>query len=281
MVNARFAELFREIYKHQLPLLQLMSNDLVGTFYTGLDTTKCLNTAVMMMFLLGGEKGLKKAFFCNVDRVSVRYANLFDHDMVVSYYLQRLFGGLLAEFKRPALHYIMLTDAELTVGDESVSFPGHAFVIERTDASSWTLHQSYINSYKMESVSKDAAWVRDFCRQLTLFMVTSRWNDRCSDFWTFLTHVGSDQFVGYPKGSILLCHQKLDLQKSGKRFVEYLTRKLQSIQEEQGGGEIYGNEMLYSIGVKKGIKPMTNDGIRASIEELLLTSRAVAAAAAS
>lgn len=278
MINA--ADLFRKIYRHQLPLLQMMSNDLVGTFHTGLDTTKCLNTAVMMMYLLGGEKGVRKAFFCSVDRVGVRYSNLFDRDAVVSYYLQKLFKGLLAAAERPALHYVMLTDAALVEGrgattQQPQSFPGHVFVIERTGEASWILHQSYINSYKMESVPKDRGWILDFCRQLTLFMVTSEWNGRCSDFWSFLTHVDGDRFEGHRKTEILLCYQKLDLRKSGARFRGYLRSKLETIDSmllergERANEEVYGDPGLYRIGIAKGIYPASNSRIRASIAELL------------
>ena len=293
------SRMFATIQANQLALLQLMTNDLRDLFATGLDPTKCLNTAVLVMFLTSGRKGVEKAFYCNVSNVTDRYASVFSADVLTDYHLRRIFAGLLAPSRRAAggtLHYIMLTNTTMPSPSPSPSpsrpattqkaaasrmFPGHVFVIERVASpgedtsqprkgtAAWRLHQSYINAYEMESNDRGAPWVEHFCTEIAHFAKARTWDDRCASFWRFLTHVDGTSFVGFDKSSILLCHQMLSTCKSRARFTRYVGGKLAELGPGLDDSVVFGDERLYSTGVAKGVRPLTVGEMRQSLVEIL------------
>ena len=169
-----------------VPLLQLMSVDLQGTFNTGLIKTKCLNTAVLVTYLSAGREGLKQAFTCNVNKVIPRYTDVFNKSSfnnsnyskfaveisgvkpprpgmlfkqeLAEKYRSRMVKELDAIENKGRLHYIMLTDFEMNApsGDpkDMKTFPGHVFTIDHRADNSYHLYQSYINAYDMETQVK-------------------------------------------------------------------------------------------------------------------------------
>jgi hypothetical protein len=250
------------------PLLQLMTNDLKGRFGTGLITTKCLNTAVLIMYLSGGERGLQEAFRCNVDRVIPRYHGVFDKRVLADSQSQNLIESLLMKRKERRLHYVMLTDCDMGHG---VIFPGHVFVIETDENDETHMHQSYIFKYDMDTQVREysnntskrsRAWVSRFCRELVTFTHKDTWDAACVRFWSFLTHVDTHKYVGHDKSRVYLCYNSIDAADADRNFEGYLARKLiecrnKLMAEPESRNEIYGDASLYVRGMENGARPLT------------------------
>ena len=60
------------IMKYLVALMQFLSVDMKD-YNMMLKTTKCLNTAVMLVFLLGGSEQLETAEFCDSYKINKRY----------------------------------------------------------------------------------------------------------------------------------------------------------------------------------------------------------------
>ena len=265
------------------PFLQLMSVDLGGRFHTGLIKTKCLNTAVLVMYLAGGEKGLREAFTCNVDKVIPRYANVFPKSTLDASHVGRIVSTLssssrkledvylskmIGEFGGPSragkLHYIMLTDSDMklvnSTDNETKLFPGHVFVIEQR-GKEFHLYQSYINAYDMDTqvrmknmytTERSQQWVDRFCTDLEHFVHAKVWDKRCASFWTFLTHTDATGFVGRDKSQIYLCHSELSSEKAYLHFHDYLVAKEAELGRDVNNGrghQIHGDIELYQRGM--------------------------------
>lgn len=285
------ATVYDDIRKNQLAYLQLMTNDLSNKFATGLDPTKCLNTAVLLMYLTAGQRGLDKAFHCNVDKVSDRYATAFSSAALSDFHLSNVRMGLLgSRFSGRKVHYIMLTNtlmppispssssvenwgtAELQNNknpSEGVMFPGHVFIVERAGPDAWHLYQSYINQYDFDtqvtqyseskSTARNREFVERFCVDLSYFAKADVWDERCAAFWKFLTHVDAERFVGHKKNGVLLCHQALSSERSLSTFLKYVAVKrafFKTIGTDKDN-EIYGDVALYAKGMERGVRPLT------------------------
>ena len=273
------------IRENFVPFLQLMSVDLKGRFNTGLIRTKCLNTAVMVMYLAAGEKGLQEAFTCNVNKVLPRYANVFNKKTLNTSHLQTLVNQISPQKDSLAdkyythmvdeltqatpdgrLHYIMLTDSEMNSVDPTKPsmkvFPGHVFCIEQR-GKEYHLYQSYINAYDMTSqvtehnkgtTKRSLAWIRKFSLGLHHFIHADVWDKQCADFWTFLTHTDATKFVGHDKSAIYLCHSSLSSKDSFNHFDTYVGEKIEQISgiinaNPVAAGDVYGDKNLYYQGM--------------------------------
>ena len=264
------------------PLLQLMSVDLEGRFHTGLITTKCLNTAALVMYLASGERGLREAFTCDVDKVIPRYANVFptktlNHNNVnrflssVSPTAERYLKGMKSELDKPSengtLHYLMLTDSHMPLAgeksSETILFPGHVFVIEQRGAQ-YHLYQSYINAYTMDTqvrfknngtTRRSQKWMDRFSSDLRYFVEAKVWDKKCADFWTFLTHTDATGFVGRDKSEIYLCHKAVSSEHAFNNFVTYLGSKEEQLHDEivakpASADAVHGNMSLFQRGMR-------------------------------
>jgi hypothetical protein len=159
-------------------VMQLLSRYL-PEYRMSLLTTKCLNTAVMVMYLALGDGALTTTRQCDVETVRRRRRDSFQsrgrtiEDRAVA---ARLMRRVLLPPSVPSphpqaareLHYVMLTDghmpraphasAALGAGggasaapEKTRYFPGHVFVIESFPGGGgdrrFRLYQSYINQY--------------------------------------------------------------------------------------------------------------------------------------
>lgn len=167
------------------PIFQVLTVEL-PEYHMNLRTTKCLNTSVMTMFLLLGNKGLKKSEYCSVQNIRKRVnaQNLVRKDDI-SYFDELIKDIFSKKEKHRHFYYIMITDGEMkkqlksnslstkaitssTKSNNSTSlntsinsidstseeyFPGHVFVIEKIPCENnnkYMLYQSYINEYDLK-----------------------------------------------------------------------------------------------------------------------------------
>ena len=153
-------------------VMQLLSRYL-PEYRMSLLTTKCLNTAVMVMYLALGDAALISTRQCDVETVRRRRKDAYTSrgisfdDMAIARRLkQRIMHPSPRESGGRELHYVMLTDGQMplaksttstptTQTQQEVYFPGHVFVIESFQEETsggvprrrHRLYQSYINHY--------------------------------------------------------------------------------------------------------------------------------------
>lgn len=157
-------------------VMQLLSRYL-PEYRMSLLTTKCLNTAVMVMYLALGDAALVTTRQCDVEPVRKRRALLLNQkdedrdafasrghayqDLVIARRLRERVLGRAATSGGRQLHYVMLTDGDMPPTSSASSssgpppkkyFPGHVFVIESFPSGDggvvqYRLYQSYVNQY--------------------------------------------------------------------------------------------------------------------------------------
>jgi hypothetical protein len=150
-------------------VIQLLSRYL-PEYRMSLLTTKCLNTAVMVMYLALGDAALVTTRQCDVETVRRRRRRDSFASRGMTYDDQAIARRLKQRVLDPSasgreLHYVMLTDgnmprqhdsvadAEGKRGPKDVYFPGHVFVIESFpdpqggNGRRHRFYQSYINHY--------------------------------------------------------------------------------------------------------------------------------------
>lgn len=176
------------IEDHIPAIMQLMTHKLPD-YNMQLVTSKCLNTAVMMMYLMLGEEALQMTSYCEVPNVQARQ-NVTKHRKDCKHRLEvmkNLKKQLFANVDR-ALFYVMITDGQMLLPSattapnssknanvnakgngnangnanakaktkpEGIMFPGHVFVIERVPRievprnCTFNIYQSYIYHYDL------------------------------------------------------------------------------------------------------------------------------------
>lgn len=194
--------------------------DVLPDDYGMMDRTKCLNTAVMVLYALTGEQALQHTRHCDVVNVVERYAREGNRSGEEMTQLASSMGSPEdSDGSESRLYYVMITDADLeNDGGVQLYFPGHVFVIERSGGMFQT-YQSYIKRYDLEdyldnvrSTARDDAFLRDIATELAHLFSVERWDARCSRFWRRFTHAPGDRYEGFKvRDRLLLCFRELSV----------------------------------------------------------------------
>lgn len=274
------------IKDHIRAILQILSNEL-EEYYMQLITTKCLNTAVTMMYLLIGNKGLVHTRYCDVDNVIKRYSNA--SKSVNDYIKMRWDIGrkmiksiLTTSFTYRYVYYIMLTDGWMYKGKEKLYFPGHVFIIEKLPKQSadtpqeYALYQSYIAQYDMKgAIQRNGGSIRiSYTKMMNLlsgmasFLQKSTWDQESIDFWKELTYVNVSEYSGFDSKSIALCYQKVLVKDCSTILRKIVDNRIRRIKYEltmspEISEHIYGDDTKYS---KMDVDPLT---YKQMLEELV------------
>jgi hypothetical protein len=231
------------LIKDHIPaIMQVLTNEL-REYNMQLITTKCLNTAVMMMYLMLGADALQATRYCDVQNVRSRVKN--KNDPPSSAIATQLNEAVMAGKKR-ALIYVMITDGHMpiarnasnTVG--SVYFPGHVFVIERLPRGTFNLYQSYINHYdlwghieRQASLSVGRTRMQQIVYGLQKMMSQGKWDRATSDFWVELTNTPQSharQFEGHTiNGSLFMCFREVITNSCITKLKDLVERTLESL----------------------------------------------------
>ena len=243
------------------------------------DDTKCLNTAVTLMYLLLGVEALRYTRHCDVSNVVSRYKRLGD---ISARQAREVSAQLVAEAPRRAheLWYVMITDGNLTRqgSDVRLYFPGHVFLIELSpgggDDAYFNLYQSYVRKYNLDEyldaandTTRSKAFLHYIARELLHMFSIRAWDRRCSSFWrTFAMATGS-AFEGYDiRGRLFLCYQKIPMETctgSLRKLLDDTARQLRDVpasEDRQPFGEM---ETL------PGSTPLTNAEMREHVRGML------------
>ena len=249
-------------------ILQFMNYTFSDSYVNNLIETKCLNTAVMLVILLLGEKKIPAIQYCDVPNTIQRHTINTDSNKSI---LNKLVNSLCRHSKHSYMYYIMLTDGNLRnhTSNNEIYFPGHVFIVEKKN-NRYMIYQSYIGQYTLKThITKtkckyiDKEVVTSMCHYLKLFFSDSYvWNKDTITFWNKLTNVDSSKFLGYSTNNIFLCYKSFKTNDIGKNIIKFTTRGIKDIQRsiEQGDYEKYNNyhKTLHSS-VPKPIFELKND----------------------
>ena len=236
------------IQDHLPALMQLMTYDQRSVMTT--ETTKCLNTAVMITHLmLGPERAAPVTAACDVHvvRRSALAGKHPGNPAVAASLKERV---LMTGGKR-AIFYVMITDAAamplepaampLKLQPAAVPtqhFPGHVFVVERLPRGTFNVYQSYIRSYSMaghldrwrKSLSVSRARMTKLLEGLSVLGGSRVWDAPCTAFWQDLTGVDESRFEGYAlTGHVHLCFQEVESDSCIGNLRKFVDSKLHEI----------------------------------------------------
>ena len=243
-------------------------------------TTKCLNTAVMMMYLFLGEAARAPTKHCDTrvirERNQGQMSNPRDREIA-----RQLCRDVLdpAAAGVHTLFYVMITDCDVpleSAPSRTVYFPGHVFVIERVPAMSpnehgrFNLYQSYINQYSMAEhidrhdalpVGKQA--MKRHLDGLAALTESRLWTEKTTAFWKELTSVEATQFEGHViEGNLMMCYQRVVPEGCVRKLQELVDREVAALADiivvGKGGNKVFGGQRSTGAERDKGVEPLTN-----------------------
>ena len=267
------------IMKYINPLLQCLSND-IKEYNMQLITTKCLNTAVSLMFFLLGNKGVELATYCNSNTVVERHKAGNDNNTDVMRKIKKII--LNKAIKNRYVYYILFNDGYfpiVTDGKEStVYFPGHVFLIERSsdeNGSYYNFYQSYINQYdlmgyydKKKSFKYSVDDTRDIILKLEYILKADSWDDKCIQYWKEFTHVDTTSIKGSNhKGHLFVCFTYDKIKVCVENINHYVAEKLSLLKDlaVTKPNDVYGEKRNYD----SDITPLTNKEMYKQLEFIL------------
>jgi hypothetical protein len=268
---------------HSKALMQAVTND-VQEYNMRLTTTKCLNVAVMIMFLMmGGEDGLRQTRYCDVPAVIGRVR---EHKYDRASIMQGLKHQILQQTTPRMLFYVLLTDgwfpSRAGMNDAEAEtehapyFPGHVFVVDKPAGAFSVLrvYQAYIHNYDLEeSMQRPDSYVSvpemaTILDALNHTMAVRTWLPETARVWTRLTGVPTGEFLYRSARNTFVCYKALPVRtcvRSLDIYVQSKLRQLVSLPPETLG-DIYGNTSLYD----DDASPLTNREMRIHLSSLRL-----------
>jgi len=255
------------VMKYLEPIMQLLSGTMVD-FNMQMRTTKCLNTAVMLTYILGGSDKLKNVDYCEVSRINSRYQTKSNKLQ----YKLNIFNKLKSDLSKKNIrkryfYYILMTNNNMSRSnilpkdaDKSQSFPGHVFIIDkfpicRKDKKEpkYNIYQSYINQYDLKGHFKrnrNSMNLKDndinyLLNGINNIISTPVWNEDAVNFWNELTFVDTENLVNYKTDKINLCYSKIRIDNCYKQFRNFI-----KIHKDQLAKDIKNNLNLNKYQIK-------------------------------
>lgn len=247
------------IQDHITALMQLLTNDIPEMNFR-LQTTKCLNTAVMLLFfIVGSKRALKMAQSCDTHTVITRHKNGLDNNIEVLQELKKQMFS--ATEKSRTIYYVLLTDgyfpaADLTKG--TVYFPGHVFILEKLwdeerKEHYFYFYQSYINQYTLKGhIEKNNGFAissgraKELYKDVEQVLTSDRWDEKSMMKWFDLTFATTQHFANSTsRQNFFICFRKAKTNICLKNINIYLQQKLRQLKTIKDKEAIYGDTSLY------------------------------------
>ena len=232
------------VMKYLEPLMQLLSGTMKD-YNMQMRTTKCLNTAVMLTYILGGSDKLKKVEYCEVSKINNRYETKPNKLQYKLSTFNKLKSDLSKKnIRKRYFYYILMTNNNMSrsnvvpkEADKSQFFPGHVFIIDKFPVCGkekrepkYNIYQSYINQYDLKGHykrNKNSMNLKDNDVNYLLdgiYNIISNpvWNPNAVNFWNKLTFVDTDNLVNYKTNKINLCYSKIRIDYCYKQFRNFI-----------------------------------------------------------
>jgi hypothetical protein len=227
------------ISKYSSAIMQVLDKEIPQMYVSRMNDTKCLNTCVMLIYILVGMNSLKLTKKCDVKYTIERnkYAN---HDITT---LEKLHKCVFKKTKpdERRLIYVLLSDGYYKNKELRKYFPGHVFIIE-VYGEEFAMYQSYINEYTLNESLRQFPEYKSIKRNhmkthLNLLDKITKpnfiWKKQHVDAWCRLTQVKVDDLEGYSnvQSTVHICFKEIQientkLEKNAKHFVNRILRKI-------------------------------------------------------
>ena len=240
------------IMKYLEPLMQICSATM-SDYNMQMKTTKCLNTAVMLTYILGGSDKLKTVEYCEVSKINKRYDkknNKLQHKLKIFNELKK--DLTKKDNNKRYFYYILMTNNDMEKSDmlgnsasTTQSFPGHVFIIDKfpdcnNNEPNYNVYQSYINQYDLKGhykKNKNSMKVQNNDINFVLngiFNIVSNpvWNKDAIKFWNDFTFVETNNLLNYKTDKINLCYSKISIEDCYKEFYRFSYNKALNLYNE-------------------------------------------------
>lgn len=278
------------IIRYLEPLIQLLSGTM-KEYNMMMKTTKCLNTAVMLTYILGGSDKLKDVEYCEVSKINKRY----DKKLNKSEYKKAVFNKLQKDLskkniKKRYFYYILMTNNNMNRSNilpqdasESQFFPGHVFIIDKfpvckSDVSKFNIYQSYINQYDLKGHFKrnnnsmrlknnDISFLLSGIENIISKGV---WNENAVKFWQEFTYVDTTNLINYKTNKINLCYSKIRIDYCYKEFYKFINKKIRELSKDIKNNTNLNRYQIKNLNVNDEfyIKQLTPDKLLLKLIEL-------------
>lgn len=229
------------IMKYLEPLMQICSATM-SDYNMQMKTTKCLNTAVMLTYILGGSDKLKTVEKCEVSKINDRYNKKKDKSKYKVEIFEKLKKDLQNKnIKKRYFYYILMTNNDMEKSEllndnspQTQSFPGHVFIIDKfpnceTKEPNYNIYQSYINQYDLKGhfkKNKNTMKVQNndinfILNGIENIITGEVWNQDAVKFWNDFTFVDTKNLVKYKNDKINLCYSKISIDDCYKEFYKF------------------------------------------------------------
>lgn len=255
------------------PLMQLLSA-MLSEYNMRLVQTKCLNTAVMFMYLFFGHKALSMTQYCDVRNVVYRHTSLYDDNIAI---VERMKKDILKQASQRYVYYVMLTDGEFRKPDGTkVFFPGHVFIIEKVPCSQgqyYHIYQSYINKYtfaeyvdKHKTIKVSQQKVQYYLESVMRMVKSKTWDNEFRKFWNQMTKVDTPEMVGsHARDAFYVCYKRKPYSHCLKHLRALVEKGLASIPKQTAlENTVYGDHVSYD----DLALPLTNKQMQKQLQRL-------------
>jgi len=271
------------IKDHITPIMQILTNQL-PEFNFRLQTTKCLNTSIMLMMFLVGKKGIEIGNYCDTREVVKRHKEGQDNNTVIMNALKKqLFSK---REKSRTLYYILLTDGYFPFASQTLTptnhvyFPGHVFILEKIWDSTESRHyfyfyQSFINQYTLKQHIEfnnglKISWEQalNLIGNLEYILKAKQWGQENVNKWKQMTFTDSSQFTNTNcQGQFFLCFKKAKSTICYNNLLECLQKVMTNLNKlpTQNDNDIYGDQTLYD----DDANPLTNKQLKQEVLSLM------------
>jgi hypothetical protein len=261
---------------HIKPIMQCLSNDLQD-WYMRLLTTKCLNNAVTLTYLMLGPRGMRLADACDSHKVQERHKAKEESNPEIIEALKKKMLHKVCKYRQ--LYYILMTDAEFNHPDGvKRHFPGHVFVIEKIPNKpfpKYYFHQSYINQYDYKghiqrnnnSLAMTYAQIEAMLAHIHYVLMSPTWDENSVKYWKTITFVDTSKLLGAESGGkMFLCFRKARTTDCVGTLDKYITKKLIGISKHKLSqlDDIYGDKTKYD----SDQNPLTVREMQKSLQDL-------------
>ena len=266
------------ILKYLVPIFQYLSIELTD-YNMKLKTTKCLNTAVMLVHILGSEKDVKtKVNYCDTENINKRYSKIKDKIKKIEKkknILDKLDKDLSkSNINARYFYYILMPHTKMKKGNKNDGwFPGHVYIIEKSlncqKELKYKIFQSYINQYDLNGHFKNnnnTMELRDnniksVINGMRNILLKKTWNKTAVKFWNKLCYVNTENLIGYDTENINICYQKIKIDNCYTNLLNFTKKALTNIKTN------IDNKNINHYDVKKDKDNMITS---LSIEELYI-----------
>ena len=244
--NTNSCELIRLLSKYYDALIYVLSIELSHYYVIdATNVTKCLNTSIIIIYLLFRRQGVRRMKYCDTTNTRERIEHEVDNfERNIRKFEQQLFSNRKTS-STSIFFYVMLTDSHefvyASTGTSSKKgpyFPGHTFLIEKHPTNKFTIYQSYINEFDLHTFMTSNGCIT-FTEDQVKDMVSTlkyicnhdggqEWDIDFNDQWKRLTGVDGTKFMGVKMKGVHFCYKRFTTKQALKNINSSLTHLIRN-----------------------------------------------------